>query len=90
MPVGAHCWGYFCSAVNWRRRGLTSPPSSPTGEGLASSDGLASCWNWRSATTIAPCKAEDFISEKRFDRLLAECDGIDLPDEAVRRVSEMH
>lgn len=41
--------------------------------------------------TIAPCEAEDFISEKRFDFAfsLNVMEHIDLPDEAVRRVSEV-
>jgi SAM-dependent methyltransferase len=41
--------------------------------------------------TIAPCKAEDFISDERFDFAfsLNVMEHVDMPDEAIARVSEV-
>lgn len=93
-----HCWkwaggGVLLLSCQLAAEGFDITAIEPTGEGFGKFRQLGDIVLELAAArpTIAPCKAEDFISEKRFDFAfsLNVMEHIDLPDEAVRRVSEV-
>ncbi|CKO08234.1 Hypothetical protein ERS024231_00809 [Mycobacterium tuberculosis] len=97
LPVGAALLevggGVLLLSCQLAAEGFDTTAIEPTGEGFGKFRQLGDIVLELAAArpTIAPCKAEDFISEKRFDFAfsLNVMEHIDLPDEAVRRVSEV-
>lgn len=96
LPVGAallEVGGGTSAQLSTGGGGFDITAIEPTGEGFGKFRQLGDIVLELAAArpTIAPCKAEDFISEKRFDFAfsLNVMEHIDLPDEAVRRVSEV-
>lgn len=97
LPVGAALLevggGVLLLSCQLAAEGFDITAIEPTGEGFGKFRQLGDIVLELAAArpTIAPCKAEDFISEKRFDFAfsLNVMEHIDLPDEAVRRVSEV-
>ncbi len=93
LEVGGGGGGVLLLSCQLAAEGFDITAIEPTGEGFGKFRQLGDIVLELAAArpTIAPCKAEDFISEKRFDFAfsLNVMEHIDLPDEAVRRVSEV-
>ena len=97
LPVGAALLevggGVFLLSCQLADEGFAITAIEPTGEGFGEFKQLGEIVLELAAVkpTIAPCKAEDFLSDKRFDFAfsLNVMEHIDLPDEAVARVSEV-
>lgn len=97
LPAGAELLevggGVFLLSCQLAAEGFDITAIEPTGEGFGEFKQLGDIVLELSAAkpTIAPCKAEEFISEKRFDFAfsLNVMEHIDLPDEAIARVSEV-
>jgi SAM-dependent methyltransferase len=97
LPVGAALLevggGVFLLSCQLAAEGFAITVIEPTGEGFGAFRQLGDIVLELAAVkpTIAPCKAEDFISDKRFDfaSSLNVMEHIDLPDEAIARVSEV-
>jgi SAM-dependent methyltransferase len=85
--------GVFLLSCQLAAEGFAITAIEPTGEGFGEFKQLGDIVLELAAVkpTIAPCKAEDFISDKRFDFAfsLNVMEHIDLPDEAIARVSEV-
>jgi SAM-dependent methyltransferase len=85
--------GVFLLSCQLSAEGFDITAIEPTGEGFGEFRELGDTVLELAALkpTIAPCKAEDFISEKRFDFAfsLNVMEHIDLPDEAIKHVSEV-
>jgi SAM-dependent methyltransferase len=85
--------GVFLLSCQLAAEGFAITAIEPTGYGFGEFRQLGDIVLELVATkpTIAPCKAEDFISDKHFDFAysLNVMEHIDLPDEAIARVSEV-
>lgn len=85
--------GVFLLSCQLAAEGFDITAIEPTGEGFGEFKQLGDIVLELAAAkpTIAPCKAEDFISEKAFDFAfsLNVMEHIDLPDVAIARVSEV-
>jgi SAM-dependent methyltransferase len=84
--------GVFLLSCQLAAEGFAVTAIEPTGYGFAEFRQLGDIVLELAAAkpTIAPCKAEDFASEPRFDFAfsLNVMEHIDLPDEAITRVSD--
>jgi SAM-dependent methyltransferase len=97
LPAGAALLevggGVFLLSCQLAAEGFDITAIEPTGEGFGEFKQLGDIVLELAAAkpTIAPCKAEDFISEKAFDFAfsLNVMEHIDLPDEAIERVSDV-
>jgi SAM-dependent methyltransferase len=85
--------GVFLLSCQLAAEGFAVTAIEPTGEGFGEFRQLGDIVLELAEVkpTIVPCKAEDFISDKRFDFAfsLNVMEHIDLPDEAIARVSEV-
>jgi SAM-dependent methyltransferase len=97
LPAGAALLevggGVFLLSCQLAAEGFDITAIEPTGKGFGEFKPLGDIVLELATAKprIAPCKAEDFISDKRFDFAFSmqamQC--IDLPDEAIARVSEV-
>ena len=85
--------GVFLLSCQLAAQGFAITAIEPTGEGFDAFRQLGEIVLELAAVkpTITTCKAEDFISDKRFDLAfsLNVMEHIELPDEAIARVSEV-
>lgn len=85
--------GVFLLSCQLAAEGFDITAIEPTGEGFNEFKQLGEIVLELAAVnpTIAPCKAEDFVSDKRFDFAfsLNVMEHIDLPEEAIARVSDV-
>lgn len=85
--------GVFLLSCQLAAEGFVITAIEPTGEGFGEFKQLGDIVLELAAVKpiIAPCKAEDFVSDKRFDFAfsLNVMEHIDLPGEAIARVSEV-